>query len=159
MEFPARRMPFFVVGVLLGSLLAASLLFFAISGAVGGLVAAAVFALALVPTARRGLDKGPALIAGPTSLDARAAGVRLSWDEVTGVRHHTMPTPGTGGRGFLAVGITPDARPERTSVLAPRPKDADDGGRELWIPMTGIEAPPDEVLAGVQQARSEARSR
>jgi hypothetical protein len=158
MEFPARRVPYFVVGVLLASMLAASLLFFAISGAVGGLIAAVIFALALVPTARRGFDKGPALTAGPTGLDARAAGVRLSWDDVSGVRHHTMPTPGTGGRGFLVVGLSPDAQPERTSVLAPRPKDAD-GGRELWIPMTGIEAAPEEVLAGVQQARSEARSR
>jgi hypothetical protein len=157
-EFPARHTPFVVVGVLLAVLLVASLLFGAIGGSAGGVVAAAVFALALVPTVRRAADDGPALTADREGIDARAAGVRLSWSDVIALRHQSMPTPGTGARGFLVVELAADATPERSSPIAPRPKDGEDGNRELWIPMTGIEAAPSEVLDGVRQARADARA-
>lgn len=157
MEFPARREPYLAVGLLLLVALLGSLFFGVAGGNAGGIVAAAIFALALVPVARRALDRGPALIADGAGIDARAAGVRLTWDEVAGLRHQSMPTPGTGGRGFLVVELAPSAEPQRSSPIAPRPKDGEDGRRELWIPMTGIEAAPSEVLDGVREARSDAR--
>lgn len=156
MEFPARRAPFIMVGFLLLIALLASVFFGALSGSVGGVVAAAIFAVALVPTARRALDRGPALIADDDGIDARAAGVSLAWDDVAGLRHQSMPTPGTGGRGFLVVELTASAEPHRGSLIAPRPKHGE-GGPELWIPMTGIEAAPIEVLDGVREARAAAR--
>lgn len=154
-EFPPRRIPYVVVGGMLALMLVASVVFGALHGGPAGLIAAAVFAAALVPTVRRAFDRGPALTLDERGVDARAAGVQLDWSDVTGIRHKALPTPGTGGRGFLVLALAQQAsEPRRSSPIAPRPRDADDGGRELWIALTGIDATPAEVLAAAKAARA-----
>jgi hypothetical protein len=155
-SFPGRRRPFIVVGALLAAGVAGSVFFGIVAGNAGGLIAAAVFALALVPTLRRALDNGPALVFDSDAVDARAAGVKVPWSGVTGVRHDAMPTPGTGARGFLILGLTPDAPLERSGFLAPRPRDAKEG-RELWISLTGVDANPGDVIDAARAQHAQAR--
>jgi hypothetical protein len=154
-SFPGRRRPFIVVGVLCAIGVAGGVLFGIAAGNAGGLVAAAVFAAVLVPTARRVFDSGPALVFDQDGVDARAAGVRVPWSMVTGVRHDAMPTPGTGARGFLVLRLT-EGEPERSGPLAPRPRDTKDG-RELWISLTGVDANPGDVIEAARAQLAQAR--
>lgn len=154
--FPPRRRPFLIVGGALILLIFLSVFFAASSASAGGLVAAAVFALVLVPVGRQGLGRGPGLVVGDDGLDARAAGVQVAWSEVTGVRHERLATPGTGGRGFLVLGLARADAPRRSGLLAPRARATDDGP-ELWIPLSGIDAQPRDVLEAATAARARAR--
>jgi hypothetical protein len=156
-DFPARRQPFIIVGAFLALCLVASVAFGAATGNIGGLVAALIFFVALVPTWRRAFDKEPAMTIDSNGVTARAGGVIVLWDEVTGVRQHAVPTPGTGGRGFLILGLKEGVTPERTSIIGSRPKKGDNGP-EIWIPLTGIEASPKEVLETAMQQRALAQS-
>jgi len=156
-EFPARRNPFLIVGAFLALCLLASVVFGAATGNVGGLVAGLIFFAALVPTARRAFDKGPAMIIDSNGVTARAGGVTVNWEDVTGVRHHAVPTPGTGARGFLILGLKEGVTPERTSMIGSRPRKTDHGP-EIWIPLTGIEASPKEVLETAMAQRAAART-
>lgn len=156
MSFPGRRRPFIVVGTLLAIGVAGGVLFGIAAGNAGGLFAAAVFALGLVPVARRALDRGPALVFDADGVDARAAGVRLPWSTVSGIRHDAMPTPGTGARGFLVVKLAPGAEPERSGVLAPRPRETKEG-REVWISLTGVDANPGDVIDAARAQHAQAR--
>jgi hypothetical protein len=153
MEFPGRRRPFLVVGGLLAIGVAAGVFFGAIASNVGGFIAAAIFAAALVPTARRAFDTGPALVIDSNGVDARAAGASLDWSDVTSIRHDSMPTPGTGARGFLILGLKPDAAPRRSGFLAPRPRDTKEG-REIWISLTGIDANPGDIVEAARSQRT-----
>lgn len=154
--FAPRRRPFLIVGGTLAALVLVSVFFGVASGNPGGFVAAGVFALVLVPVARQGLGCGPGLVVAAEGVDARAAGVQVAWSDVTAVRHERLATPGTGGRGFLVLGLARADAPRRSGLLAPRAR-VTDAGPELWIPLSGIDAQPRDVLDGATAARSSAR--